>query len=153
MKALKRTGLVPVKFLAASGPYQKDQIAGLDPATVKRLKAGKKPIIKEVAAAKGEATIEIDDDSLQIVADTPGLGGNRHMPPLASDRLPGRDRLREEGDFAGTADPESPDSPKAVEDPDKATVDDPDAHDGEGGEGNGKETPPKPPLPGRKTGK
>ncbi|MCQ8781715.1 hypothetical protein [Mangrovibrevibacter kandeliae] len=146
MKMVKSTGLVPVKFLRANGPYSEGQIAGLDPAMVKRLKAGKTAVIEEVAAEKGVETVTVDDESLQAVPETPALGGDRHLPPLASDRLPGRNRLSETEILTPSAAPEAPDSPKAAEDSDKATVDDPEAHDDKT-----PATPPAPPLPTRKT--
>ena len=124
MKALKSTNLVPVEFLVANGPYSKGQVAGLDPVMVKRLKPLKTPVIKEVAPPEDEETYTVDDETLAVIPDTPALGGYKHLPPLASNELPGRNRLKEERatPIAGL---ESPESPKSVEDRKTATTDDP----------------------------
>lgn len=98
MKAVKSTGLVPATYLKASGSVAKGEVRGLSPREFKILRD--KGV---VAAADEDSELEytdIDDTTLEEVGavPVPSLGGYDHFPPLASDRVAGRNRFIENRD-------------------------------------------------------
>ena len=93
MKANKETGLVPAKVLRSFGSHIKDEVSGFTPLQFKTLKS--KGLVAAYDSPEGVETVDIDDDSLLELTPTPSLGGYDHQPPLASNVLPGRNRIDE----------------------------------------------------------